>query len=89
MAGRYYSVQFTNPSTNTIFAYVGKRTTGTHAGEYLITGPHWQGAVPSGMTRISSPNDSVLVVGRVLVESEKDLPNAYGLAKQIRLSPEI
>lgn len=86
MAGRYYSVQFTNPSTNTIFAYVGKRTTGTHAGEYLITGPRWQGAVPSGMTRISSPNDSVLVVGRVLVENEQDLPNAYGLTKQIQLS---
>ncbi|MCX5772050.1 MAG: DUF1254 domain-containing protein, partial [Candidatus Hydrogenedentes bacterium] len=29
MAGRYYSVQFTDPSNNTIFAYVGKRTTGT------------------------------------------------------------
>jgi len=28
MAGRYYSVQFTDPSKNTNFAYVGKRTTG-------------------------------------------------------------
>ncbi len=30
-SGRYYSVQFTDPSKNTIFAYVGKRTTGTQA----------------------------------------------------------
>ena len=29
MSGRYYSVQFTDPSNNTNFAYVGKRTTGT------------------------------------------------------------
>ena len=29
MADRYYSVQFTDPSKNTNFAYVGKRTTGT------------------------------------------------------------
>ena len=29
MAGRYYSIQFTDPSKNTNFAYVGKRTTGT------------------------------------------------------------
>jgi hypothetical protein len=35
MAGRYYSVQFTDPSKNTNFAYVGKRTTGMKAGDYL------------------------------------------------------
>ena len=46
MAGRYYSVQFTDPSKNTNFAYVGKRTTGTQAGDYLITGPGWKGQVP-------------------------------------------
>ena len=39
MAGRYYSVQFTDPSDGTDFAYVGTRTTGTQAGDYLITGP--------------------------------------------------
>jgi hypothetical protein len=38
MAGRYYSVQFTDPSDNTNFAYVGKRTTGTQAGDYLVSG---------------------------------------------------
>src|ERR1051326_5916259 len=49
MAGRYYSVQFTDPSNNTNFAYVGKRTTGTAAGDYLITGPGWAGSAPQGM----------------------------------------
>jgi hypothetical protein len=29
----------------------------------------------------------VLVVGRVFVENDNDLPTAYGLAKQIRLAP--
>ena len=86
MAGRYYSVQFTGPN-NTIFAYVGKRTTGTKAGDYLITGPTWKGQVPSGLTQISSPNNSVLVLGRTLVESDSDLPTVYGLAKQIQLTP--
>ena len=86
MNGRYYSVQFTNPSNNTIFAYVGKRTTGTEAGEYLITGPGWKGQVPSGIKRISSSNNSVLVFGRVLVENDNDLPTAYHLAKQLRLA---
>jgi hypothetical protein len=87
MAGRYYSVQFTDPSNNTNFAYVGKRTTGTQAGDYLITGPAWNGQVPSGMKQISSPNNSVLVIGRVFVERDSDLSTAYGLAKQIQLTP--
>jgi hypothetical protein len=87
MAGRYYSVQFTDPSDGTDFAYVGKRTTGTEAGEYLISGPGWKGTVPQGMAQIASPNNAVLVVGRVFVESDSDLPTAYGLAQQIQLTP--
>jgi len=87
MAGRYYSVQFTDPSNNTNFAYVGKRTTGTDAGDYLIVGPGWKGTVPRGMAQISAPNDSVLVVGRVFVASDSDLPTAYALSKQIQLVP--
>jgi hypothetical protein len=87
MAGRYYSVQFTDPSNNTNFAYVGKRTTGTQAGHYLITAPHWKGSVPQGMKLICSPNNSVLVVGRILVYGDSDLPTAYNLAKQIQVVP--
>ncbi len=86
MNDRYYSVQFTDPSKNTNFAYVGKRTTGTKAGDYLITGPGWKGQVPGGMAQISSPNNSVLVVGRVFVENDSDLPTAYDLAKQVQLT---
>jgi hypothetical protein len=86
MAGRYYSVQFTDPSKNTNFAYVGKRVTGTQAGDYLITRPGWKGQVPGGMTQISSPNNSVLVFGRVLVESDSDIATAYDLSKQIQLT---
>ncbi len=87
MAGRYYSVQFTDPSKNTNVAYVGKRTTGTEAGAYLICGPGWKGAVQQGVSQISSPNNSVLVIGRVFVDGDSDLPTTYGLAKQIQLSP--
>jgi hypothetical protein len=61
--------------------------TGTQAGDYLVTGPNWKGTVPQGMKQISSPNNSVLVIGRVLVENDNDLSTAYGLAKQIQLTP--
>jgi len=43
--------------------------------------------VPQGMTQIASPNNSVLVIGRVLVESDSDLATAYDLSKQIQLTP--
>jgi hypothetical protein len=87
MNDRYYSVQFTDPSKNTVFAYVGKRTTGTQAGDYLITGWGWKGQVPGGLKQIASPKDSVIVLGRVLVESDSDLSTAYDLSKQIQLTP--
>jgi hypothetical protein len=86
-SGRYYSVQFTDPSKNINFAYVGKRTTGTKVGDYLITGPNWKGVMPQGMSRIFSPKNSVTVIGRVFVENDGDLPTAYALAKQIKLTP--
>ena len=86
-AGRYYSVQFTDPSNNTNFAYVGKRTTGTQAGDYLITRTNWKGQIPSGMRQICSSNRWVLVVGRVFVENDSDISTAYRLAAQIQLRP--
>lgn len=87
MAGRYYAVQLTDP-WGTVFAYVGRRATGTQAGAYLISGPGWRGTVPAGVTKqIESPNNTVLVIGRTLVYSDSDLTAAYGLAKQIQVTP--
>jgi hypothetical protein len=86
MAGHYYSVQFTDPSDGANFAYAGTRTTGTQAGDFLITGPGWQGSVPQGMKHISSPANSVLVIGRALVESDSDVATVYALAKQMQLT---
>jgi hypothetical protein len=87
MADRYYSVQFNDPSKNANFAYIGKRTTGTGPGEYLVSGSRWKGTAPQGMPQIISPNNSVLVIGRILVYSDSDLPTTYDLAKQIRVAP--
>lgn len=87
MAGRYYGVQLTDAATSANFAYVGKRTTGTDAGDFLLSGPGWKGAVPDGMTQIHSPHRSVLVIGRVFVADEGDQPAAYALARQIRIAP--
>lgn len=86
MAGRYYVVQLTDP-WGTDFAYVGRRTTGTAAGDYLISGPGWTGKVPAGVTQIGAPDNTVLVIGRTLVAGDSDLATAYGLAQQIQVTP--
>ena len=87
MAGRYYSVQFTDPTSGANFAYVGKRTTGTDAGDFLLCERKWTGSVPGGMTRIEVPHRSALVIGRVFAADDDDRHVAYALAKQIQLTP--
>lgn len=86
MGDRYYSIEFVDPWLD-IFADVGRRTLGTGAGDFLISGPQWKGVMPEGVTKIISPSNSVLLIGRVLVEGDGDLSTAYDLAKQIQLVP--
>lgn len=87
MNGRYYSVQFTDPRSGANFAYVGKRTTGTAAGDFLLCAPGWRGDAPTGMTRIDVPHRSALLIGRVFAADEDDRRAAYALATQIKLGP--
>jgi hypothetical protein len=39
------------------------------------------------LKQISSPNNSVLLIARVLVENDSDVATAYDLSKQIQLRP--
>jgi hypothetical protein len=84
--GRYYSMQFTDPTSGANFAYVGKRTTGTAAGDFLLCDRKWDGRTPDGMTRIDMPHHEALLIGRVFVSNEDDRSAAYTLAKQIHLA---
>ncbi len=87
MAGRYYSVQITDPVSGANVAYVGKRTTGTHAGAFVLCDRRWTGSVPAGLTRIELPHRSALIVGRVFAADDEDRVAAYALARQIELTP--
>ncbi len=87
MNDRYYSVQFTDPANGANFAYVGKRTTGTAARNFLLCEPKWSGDTPDGMTRIDVPHRAALLIGRVFIADEEDRRAAYTLAKQIQLTP--
>ena len=85
MATRYYDIEFVD-LRGVDYAYVSSRTT-TQGGNYLISGPGWHGTVPNGVTQIASPDNTVFLVGRVLVYNQSDVPAAYNISKQIQLTP--
>jgi hypothetical protein len=84
--GRYFDVELVDTRGDD-FAYVGSRTTGSLAGNFLISGPGWQGTLPNGVTQITSPDNTVLLIGRVLVQNASEVSVAYNLAVQIHLTP--
>jgi hypothetical protein len=82
---RYYSVQLMDAWTNTFFN-IGRRTTGTDAGEFAIVGPDWKGILPDDVQEIRSPTNTVWMNIRILVEGEDDLPQAQEIQKQFALT---
>ena len=84
--GRYYVLQFVDAWTNN-FAYVGHRATGTEAGSFLLVGPGWDGAVPSGVRVIRFPTNVASIVGRWAVDGDADVPNVRALQAGLTLTP--
>ncbi len=50
-AGRYYSMQIVDLYTHNV-DYLGTRVDGNGGGDFLITGPGWEGEVPAGIRRV-------------------------------------
>jgi hypothetical protein len=48
---RYYSVQLCDGNTYN-YGYIGSRTTGSGAGDYMVVGPDWKGATPPGIKKV-------------------------------------
>jgi hypothetical protein len=84
--GRYYLLPMLDMWTD-VFASPGSRTTGTQAGNFLITPPGWNGAVPSAMTWISAPTPMVWIVGRTKTNGPSDYDAVHKIQAGYRVTP--
>ncbi|MBV9655649.1 MAG: DUF1254 domain-containing protein [Acetobacteraceae bacterium] len=67
--------------------YVGRRTTGTKAGLFVIVPPNWQGAMLPGATRLDVTTDKVFLWGRLRVPPGDDMAAIHNLQDEFRVVP--
>lgn len=83
--GRYYSLALYDIFSNN-FGYIGRRLTGTRQGDYVVVGPHWKELLPVNSRVIRCPTDDVVMLTRIVVDGDADLPAAHSIQDGIRVS---
>jgi len=87
MKDRYYLFPMLDGWTN-VFQVPGKRTTGTKAQKYAITGPGWSGTLPAGVTEYKAPTNMVWFLGRIYCTgTPEDYKAVHALQDQISIVP--
>ena len=85
--GRYALFPFLDGWT-TVFQVPGKRTTGTGAQTYAITGPGWTGTLPAGVKEYKSATSLVWLLGRIYCTgTPEDYKAVHELQDQVKLVP--
>jgi hypothetical protein len=87
MKDRYYLMPLLDGWT-TVFQVPGKRTTGTGAQTYAITGPGWTGTLPAGVKQYKSPTNIVWLLGRIYCTgTPEDYAAVHALQDEVKLVP--
>ena len=87
MKDRYYLFPMLDGWTD-VFQVPGKRTTGTGAQAYAITGPGWKGTLPTGVKEYKSPTSIVWLLGRIYCTgTPEDYAAVHALQDQCALVP--
>ena len=87
MKDRYFLMPMLDGWT-TVFQVPGKRTTGTGAQTYAITGPGWSGTLPAGVKEYKSATDIVWLLGRIYCTgTPEDYAEVHALQDQVKLVP--
>ncbi len=86
--GRYYLMPMLSGWTD-VFADPGKRTTGTAAADFAITGPGWHGTLPPGIKAdYKSPTSIVWILGRTYsTGTPADYAAVNAIQAQYKLTP--
>lgn len=72
----------------TVFDVPGKRTTGTGAQTFVVTGPGWEGALPEGVKQYKSPTSIVWLLGRIYCTgTPEDYAEVHKLQDEVKLYP--
>lgn len=84
---RYYAVQLIDGNTYN-YGYIGTRTTGPEAGDYLAVGPDWKGETPAGIKRVfQSTTPFTLALVRTQLFNPDDMPNVEKIQAGYKAQP--
>jgi hypothetical protein len=84
--GRYYLLPMLDMWSD-VFASPGWRTTGTQAGNFLITPRGWSGTVPAGFTQIEAPTPYVWIIGRTKTDGPPDYDAVHQIQAGYKITP--
>jgi hypothetical protein len=85
-SGRYYLLPMLDMWSD-VFASPGWRTTGTQAGNYLVTPPGWNRKVPDGFTHIAAPTSYVWIIGRTRTDGPQDYDAVHKIQAGYKVTP--
>ena len=86
-AKRFYHVQLIDLYTHN-FAYLGKRTTGSGGGSFLIAGPGWKGEKPAGVEQVlRSESQIAYAIYRTQLFGPDDLDNVKKIQAGYKVQP--
>jgi hypothetical protein len=88
---RFYCIEMVCMDADN-FAYVGTRSTGTAAGNYLIAGPDWTGTLPPAAADVQdvlprARTNGILLLGRTGVNNPDDVAAANAVQHNYLLTP--
>jgi hypothetical protein len=84
--GRYYLLPMLDMWTD-VFASPGWRTTGTQAGNFLVTPRGWSGTVPAGFSQIEAPTPYVWIIGRTKTDGPPDYDAVHKIQAGYKITP--
>jgi len=83
---RYYLLPILDMWTDVVAA-PGTRTTGNSAGNFVLVGPDWEGALPENLIPITFTTNVGWMVGRTQTNGKDDYEHVWAIQDRYKLTP--